>query len=368
MALTGSGEISIAGSTSGRSIALEFGRGATSSLSLGSLYRGGGIVPNATANNNIPTSGAISLSNFYNAVNRVTGYVQIAANSANQTISSANFGGNYVAGAMDITVYIPAGVTVSAASGSSSAALTIAALTSGDTVYINNAGSIAGRGGRGGGEFGGPGNYFYSSDGGAGGNAIDISGTSATVTINNTGTIAGGGGGGGNGQASYITYWAGYGNATHYFRAGGGGGGAGTAIGNGGNYVGESSGSYTTQYATAASGADGTFTAAGAGGTGNYGHWAFVSPNYYARGGTGGSGGARGASGSPGGRATYSGQDIGGPFNIPDPGPGPAWSAVAAGVFKQFSSGGAAGNAIKGTGRLASPVTNSGTIYGPQVA
>jgi len=40
----------------------------------------------------------------------------------------------------------------------------------------------------------------------------------------------------------------------------------------------------------------------GAGGTGDYGHWWAVSPNYYGRGGSGGSGGARGASGATGSR------------------------------------------------------------------
>lgn len=363
MALTGSGEISIAGSTSGRSIALEFGRGASSTLSLSQLYRGGGIVPNN--NTNVPTSGTISLSNFYNAVNRTTASVTYNSTQANLNFTSSSVPG-YVAGVTDITLNIPSGVVISSAT-NGGAALTIGAFASGDTINIVNAGSILGRGGKGGGEYGGPGNYFYSSNGEAGGNAIDLSPTSASVTINNSGTIAGGGGGGGNGQASYMTFPYSYAYSTHYFRAGGGGGGAGTVVGQGGNYVGESTGYPTTYYATAASGAAGSASSGGAGGTGNYGHWSGVSPNYYGRGGTGGTGGARGASGSAGGRATYSGQDIGGPFNIPDPGPGPAWIAQG-GVFKQFSSGGAAGNAIKGTGKLASPVTNTGTLLGPQVA
>lgn len=41
----------------------------TSAGSLSSYYRGGGIVPNVSQNNAIPTSGAISLSNFYGATN-----------------------------------------------------------------------------------------------------------------------------------------------------------------------------------------------------------------------------------------------------------------------------------------------------------
>ncbi|MEN9389819.1 MAG: hypothetical protein RLY61_903 [Candidatus Parcubacteria bacterium] len=367
MALTGSGEISIAGSTSGRSIALEFGRGATATLSLSELYRGGGIVPNATANNNIPTSGAISLSNFYNAVNRITGYNNLATNLTNYNVSSSSFM-NYVAGVMDITIYIPTSSTISSTGGS--AALTIGALSPGDKVFIDNRGTIQGHGGKGGGEYGAPGNYFYKSDGAAGGNAIDISGTNATVTISNSGIIAGGGGGGGNGQAWNVTYPTGYTTGIHYFRAGGGGGGQGNYGGGAGNYVGPGNVYPTNYYAGAASGSAGTSSAAGAGGTGDYGHWWAVSPNYYGRGGSGGSGGARGASGATGSRGTYSGQDLGGPYNVPDPsGNIPYGGAVVVYTgYSTFSAGGAAGNAIKGTAKLSAPVTNTGTILGPQVA
>lgn len=53
-------------------IAGEFGGSAPYSLS--SYYRGGGLVPNITENNSIPTSGAISMSNFYNTYGAPTGY------------------------------------------------------------------------------------------------------------------------------------------------------------------------------------------------------------------------------------------------------------------------------------------------------
>lgn len=67
MALPSSGTISIS------NLNTEFGRSASaanSSLSL--FYRGGGIVPNTTANSSVPTSGTISLSNFYGARNTPT--------------------------------------------------------------------------------------------------------------------------------------------------------------------------------------------------------------------------------------------------------------------------------------------------------
>ncbi len=41
--------------------------GGSNPISLNEYYRGGAYVPNITANNAVPTSGAISLSNFYSA-------------------------------------------------------------------------------------------------------------------------------------------------------------------------------------------------------------------------------------------------------------------------------------------------------------
>lgn len=59
MPLQGSGAISLL------DIATEFG--GTSPHALTEYYRGGGLVPNIPVNNNVPTSGTISLTNFYNA-------------------------------------------------------------------------------------------------------------------------------------------------------------------------------------------------------------------------------------------------------------------------------------------------------------
>lgn len=59
MALQASGTISIS------DIAAEFGGSAPHSLS--EYYRGGGLVPDTGTNSGVPTSGAISLSDFYGA-------------------------------------------------------------------------------------------------------------------------------------------------------------------------------------------------------------------------------------------------------------------------------------------------------------
>ena len=65
MAVTGSAPISIT------NLVTEFGGSAPHSLT--EYYRGGSLVPNGpAANNSIPTSGAISLTNFYGATNTQT--------------------------------------------------------------------------------------------------------------------------------------------------------------------------------------------------------------------------------------------------------------------------------------------------------
>lgn len=61
MALQGSGTITL------NDIAGEFGGSTPHSIS--EYYRSGGLVPNSGANSNIPTSGTISFSQFYNGTN-----------------------------------------------------------------------------------------------------------------------------------------------------------------------------------------------------------------------------------------------------------------------------------------------------------
>lgn len=358
MALATSGEISIAGSTSGRSIALEFGRGATSQLSLSELYRNGGIV--SSNNTPVPTSGQVSLDQFYGASGRISSSVTLSANVNNYNLTTANVP-SYAAGNTDVTVTINSGVTVGASS-EGGTAFTIAAFSPGDKIIINNYGTVEGGGGKGG---GGP----SSPTGNNGGPAFDLSPTNASVTINNQsgGIIAGGGGGGGAGRAVYVTYPSGYGYATMYSRGGGGGGGAGAGTpGTGGAAIGTYYGYPPVYYAAATTGSTGSATAGGNGATGDYGHWAFVSPNYYVRAGVGGNGGGRGAAGANGANAFYGGDDLG-TQPIPTPS-GPFWY-VSGGSVYALGPGGSAGNAIKGTGKLATfPISNAGTIYGPQVA
>lgn len=67
MPLPSSGPLSLA------DIAAEFGDTAPHSLS--EFYRGGGKVPNAAANGNVPTAGAIGMGGFYGAVNEIVQYV-----------------------------------------------------------------------------------------------------------------------------------------------------------------------------------------------------------------------------------------------------------------------------------------------------
>lgn len=62
--------IKTSGSLALSEIAAEFGD--TSPFSLSEYYRGGENVPNVTQNNAVPTSGTISIGNFYGAVNQWT--------------------------------------------------------------------------------------------------------------------------------------------------------------------------------------------------------------------------------------------------------------------------------------------------------
>jgi len=64
MAVTSSAPISIT------DLVTEFGGDAPHALT--EYYRGGSLVPNTTANNSVPTSGAISLTDFFGATNTVT--------------------------------------------------------------------------------------------------------------------------------------------------------------------------------------------------------------------------------------------------------------------------------------------------------
>jgi hypothetical protein len=250
MALPPSGTLSLA------NIQTEFG--GTNPISLSEYYRNGGLVPNAAQNAAIPTSGAISIGNFYGSTNRISISLTLSASAYNYDVY-ANRGGSYVAGISDITVTVAPGVYIGSTSTGTYAMTVSSSFNAGDTVTIVNNGTIEGMGGAGGAAI------FAANAGNVGlggGNALSVA---RATTIQNNSIIAGGGGGGGGG-AGYTP------NKGGSDWGGGGGGGAGYNPGAGG------AGPY--------GGSSGTVTAGGVGGS---------SP--YTTGGTGGGQGSAGGSG-----------------------------------------------------------------------
>jgi len=290
------------------SIVTEFGGSAPHAIS--EYYRGGPLVANAPVNAAIPTSGTISLSNFYGATNRIPISLPITGPALHYNVY-ANRGPTYVPGVSDITVNVsPTGrVTGSAPVGY--AMIVPNEFSPTDTVTIVNNGIIAGAGGNGGG--GGPASSVtFPTFPAAGTSPLAVSGTQGVnganavnvnrpVTITNNGTIAGGGGGGGGGAGRSGA------NPSSPFKAapvrrnvggGGGGGGAGLggAIGSGvaGGTATMPAPTTNTVSAPGFSGSNGSPSAGGAGGPARP-----VAPLALI-GGAGGAGGSVGASGSPG--------------------------------------------------------------------
>jgi hypothetical protein len=256
-------------------IATEFG--GTVPHSLSEYYRGGGLVPNAPQNAAIPTSGTISMGNFYGSTNRVAIPLTISANSYNYDVF-ANRGPTYTAGISDITVTVNPGVLVGSTSTGAFAMLVPSGFNAGDTVTIVNNGVIQGMGGGGGaGGVSGPSNRFVGAPGAGGGSAISVS---RPTVITNNGTVAGGGGGGGGspGRASFPPKGA------LYAGGHGGGGGAGFNGGAGG----------AAGPGSAAPGVAGSPGSSAAGGSGG-----FNPPAPTISGGPGGGRGAAGAAGTP---------------------------------------------------------------------
>ena len=174
MACPSSGTITI------QDIVDEFGGSTPHSLS--EYYRDGGEVPGN--NTNVPTSGTISLSNFYDAVNEII--VTVSAGTTNYSCSTV-FGSNWTS-SVPKRLIINNGVTIGGTG--STAALTIDASMSG-TLVVQNSGAIVGYGG--------------AAQGGEGGDAINVlTDNSSGITFNNAsqGQIQAGGGGGGTGGAS----------------------------------------------------------------------------------------------------------------------------------------------------------------------
>jgi len=314
-------------------IATEFG--GTVPHSLSEYYRGGGLVPNSPTNAAIPTSGPISMGNFYGSANRIAVNLTIAANTNSYDVY-ANRGPSYVAGISDVTVTINPGVTVGSTSVPAYAMLVPSSFNPGDTVRIVNNGLIQGCGGAAGnggaattppsaqmpGDAGGPGS--------GGGNALYVN---RPTVVTNNGTIASGGGGGGGGAGLRVytpkgAFSGGYGG-------GGGGGGSGSTGGAGGG-GGAASGGPALNTGPGNPGGAGTSPAGGAGGPARSNPAGFGITS-----GGGGTGGGRGAAGAGGGPAPT----------------GPTPNFFIRG--NTGGSGGSAGNYIVGNPFVTWPVTGT---------
>tara|TARA_R110000764_G_scaffold191111_1_gene276308 strand:- start:438 stop:1376 length:939 start_codon:yes stop_codon:yes gene_type:complete len=280
MALPASGQLSIS------DIATEFDD--TQPNSMSEFYRGGALVPNSSGNSAVPTSGAIAISNFYNAANRSQMAFTIAVDTQDYDLfTEVNASPAYAAGTSDITLTINATV-----GGTSTYALTVSnAFTAGDTISIINNGTVIGKGGAGGAGGNGAENLVKTpgSPGLAGLNALQVA---YPTTITNNGILAGGGGGSGggggaSGGGSFRTGAAG---------GGGGGGGAGYTAGSGGA---GGSGVFQSNTFNGSPGVTGSITAGGAGGAGGNSFGQTIGGN----GGVGAGPGANGnigTNGSPG--------------------------------------------------------------------
>jgi len=162
MALPGSGPLTF------QAIQDEFG--SSHPISLSEYYRNGGLVP--SNNGNVPTSGQISVGNFYGAVNEIGVTASSGAASYNvQTAFSAYW-----------NVAVPKRLTIN--SGVTLGILTVPASMAG-TLIIDNSGAVQGLGG--------------NSAGASGATAMTIQSTGVTINLVSGSTISGGAGAGGNG-------------------------------------------------------------------------------------------------------------------------------------------------------------------------
>lgn len=262
----------------------------------------------------IPSSGLISLADFYGTSN---------AYDATTASGTSVINGQSNLQEIVLSDYVSAGGTFLIPSGFwiwSNSTSTPAIKVDVANVTIENYGKIIGKGGSGA--------AGWSGSGQAGGPAINITATGVTINNYNNAYIAGGGGGGAISDGGSGS-------------GGGGGGGAGGG-GNGGqlNAYGYTNPHNSGGQGGGAGGGGGTYGVDWAGG----GWWA----GYGGGGGRilpGTGGGNGGSAGNPGGNATHGG--------------GGGWGARggSAGGYP----GGAGGAAISGTSRT---LNNSGIIYG----
>lgn len=292
------GTISLGGTNTGESIALELGRSATATISLGESGVYGMAGFNVQSN--------IDMGSFRGKAGRKV--VSDAGTPTSGTFYNLSLDPSiipgYIQGKTDIIYTIRSGVVVGSTS-VGAPAFKVSGFAIGDTVTVFNYGYIIGKGGDGG--YGRPGKegYYgagYVGNGTAGGLGIQIG---FNTKIHNHGTISGGGGGGGGGEAM-IYYNGGYAGG------GGGGGGAGMSVGTGG-----AGGPSYSNYWPGYNGNPGTAYAGGIGG--------YSSDSRFGTTLKGGNGGGPGASGISGGNT----------FGAPLAG-GSGGPAGAAGVGSNF--------------------------------
>jgi hypothetical protein len=317
MAIKSSGQLSFS------EIVAEFAD--TQPYSMSEFYRGGIKVP--TNNINVPTSGAISFSNFYNAVNRITAYITYSSNQQQITVNPTTASG-YVAGITDVIIQVNSGIYIWSDSTSTPAITINGGLATGDTLTLVNDGFIMGKGGTGG--------NGTTTAGGSGGPAISLS---TSLQITNNSFIGGGGGGGSHG----------------------GGGGAGG--GNGGFAF---SGSGGVGQAPGLSGTNGSGECGGAGGRIMPGVGGAGTSGGGQGGGAGGGGGGTGTSAATGGNGGSGGNPGNNGSGNSWGGGGGGWGAAGrTGYYFGFGlpSGGTGGKAINLNGHSVTYIT-TGTIYG----
>lgn len=213
--------------------------------------------------------------------------VDITTNQTNYVFNTAKVP-VYIPGQTDVVFNVASGVILSANSTAVYAGDVDTSWAAGDTVRINNSGTIVGMGGAG----GAGGLLTNNLSGYAGENGGGAFRAQRSVSVSNTGTLAGGGGGGGGGAAARDTS---PGETTATTGGGGGGGGRSSAAA---NSAGGAAGFQGGQVPLA--GNPGTFSAAGSGGAGG-----ISTPGVtQAYGGAGGAGGGWGAAGTAGQNAT----------------------------------------------------------------
>jgi hypothetical protein len=272
--------IPVSGPVSILDLATEFGGTAPHSMS--EYYRGGGLVPNN--NTGVPTSGVISLSDFYGAVAALV--LDITSNATAQNILTLATAAGYNASTdtTPIIVNVAAGVDIVGSSGNPG--MTTGALNAASDVTINVA-ATATVCGFDGAQGANGGINTAGSAGGSGTDAIHFAITSGTGTyaVVNSGTVGGGSGGGG---------------------GAGGGGSAGakyTPIAIKGGYQCELPPTYGSNGSSGTSGTSGTScqaqngTSGTAGSSGTYAFDPSGSCAVYVSAGSGGAGGAGGTAG-----------------------------------------------------------------------